>query len=99
MKVKIGLIIRALRLAKGIGLNDFADKADVNSSNFSRFERGLTGGLRLEYHLEKIAEVLETRVSALFLLQEKARTDPAMLDDRDRLLQMIERLNKHVGKV
>lgn len=99
MRIKIGSVIRALRNAKGIGLNEFADHADLNHSNFSRFERGLPGGFRLECCLGKIADALETRVSVLFLLQEKASIDPSLLDDRDRLLRTFERLNKLVEKV
>lgn len=66
--MKIGQIIKALRLEQGLSQEALALDADTATSNLSRIEKGLrTPSIDL---LERIAPALKTRVSTIYALAE-----------------------------
>lgn len=96
--IEPGILIRELRIAQGIGLNEFSDMVDMDSANLSRFERG-GGGIKLPESLYPMAKVLKTTVPAIFLLLEKAEADPSLLESKARLAQLLARVNTALAKI
>jgi transcriptional regulator with XRE-family HTH domain len=96
--IHIGTVIRAVRQAKGFGVNEFASRIDVEPSNYSRFERGAPGGIRLTSHLDQIASALNTRKSVLYLLLERAQ-EKGRIAEKDELLQELKRLGSSIEKI
>ena len=71
--MKIGGVIKALRLKRGLSQEALALAVDTATSNLSRIERGQRApSLDL---LERLAEALDTRVSTLFALAEASHTE------------------------
>lgn len=60
--VRIGRILRALRMRRGWRQLDLAERVGVSQSLIARVERGGAGRLRLD-SLERIAKALEARLS------------------------------------
>jgi transcriptional regulator with XRE-family HTH domain len=98
MFMSIGVLIREIRLAKGIGLNELAGTVKMDAANLSRFERG-GSGIKLPESLYPIAEALETSVPALFLLLEKSSKDKTLLKDRGKLVRYFERINAALAEI
>lgn len=67
--MKIGQVIRKVRIEKGTTLEDVALKAGTDPANLSRVERDKQQ-LTPET-LEKVAEALEVPVSSLYLIAEQ----------------------------
>lgn len=68
--MKIGQVIREIRIAQGATLEEIAFAADTNASNLSRIERDAQG--YSPETLDRIASALGTTVSALHLRMESA---------------------------
>jgi transcriptional regulator with XRE-family HTH domain len=68
--MKIGQVIREIRLAQGATLEEIALAADTNASNLSRIERDAQG--YSPETLDRISVALGTTVSALHLRMESA---------------------------
>ena len=68
--MKIGQVIREIRLAQGATLEEIALAAETNASNLSRIERDAQG--YSPETLDRIAMALGTTVSALHLRMESA---------------------------
>jgi transcriptional regulator with XRE-family HTH domain len=66
--MKIGQVIREIRLAQGATLEEIALAAETNASNLSRIERDAQG--YSPETLDRIAVALGTTVSALHLRME-----------------------------
>lgn len=66
--MKIGQVIREIRVAQKATLEDIALAAETNASNLSRIERGIQG--YSPETLDRIALALGTSVSALHLRME-----------------------------
>jgi transcriptional regulator with XRE-family HTH domain len=96
--IHIGAVIRAVREAKALGVNEFAGRIDVEPSNYSRFEQGKPGGIRLTSYIDQIATALQTRKSVLYLLLERAQANGAIAE-KAKLLQELDRLNQAVEKI
>ena len=72
----IGGIIRKLRESRGQGLNAFADEAEVDRGNLSRFESGKSG-IRDEA-LARVAATLNVKLWELHLLAEEQDAEQIM---------------------
>lgn len=73
--MKIGQIIKALRLERGLSQEALALNVDTATSNLSRIEKGLrTPSIDL---LERIAPALGTRVSTIYALAEAGAGEPS----------------------
>lgn len=75
----IGNVVRTLRIARGISVNQLGVAADLEPANLSRFERGVPGGVHASKHLNLIAKSLGTRASVLYAISEMAMDDPVLL--------------------
>lgn len=71
--MNIGLIIREIRLAKGLTLEEVAYGAGTDGGNLSRIERGLQRCI--PELLERIAATLGITVSELYQRVEASRED------------------------
>jgi transcriptional regulator with XRE-family HTH domain len=71
--MNIGLIIREIRLAKGLTLEEVAYGAGTDGGNLSRIERGLQRSI--PELLERIAATLGVTVSELYQRVEAGRED------------------------
>jgi transcriptional regulator with XRE-family HTH domain len=98
-KYHLGPLVRQIRLAKGIKLNQFAWDIDFNSSNFSQFEQGKVGALKMPYRLYPIAEALGVSVPALFVMQEICWSDPEILNNPAALLENLERVQSEITQL
>ncbi|MBY7144432.1 cupin domain-containing protein [Virgibacillus sp. NKC19-3] len=61
---KVGENLRAIRLSKGLKLNDIAKETGLTSSFISQFERGITTSSIAS--MQKIAQVLNIPLASLF---------------------------------
>jgi transcriptional regulator with XRE-family HTH domain len=94
--MKIGQVIRKIRIEKGATLEEIALVAGTDPANLSRVERNMQQ-LTPET-LEKIAEALGMPVSSLYLIAEQA-TVPYQVDRRkEEAGQSSERLEDFVAK-
>ena len=87
----IGLVLRALRVTRGLSLEETARLVNVSAANLSRTERGLPGGVHPR-HLERIAQVLGTSVTALHTLAGMVTEDPERLEKPGELAALTDRL-------
>ena len=71
--MNIGSVIREIRLAKGLTLEDVAYDAGTDGGNLSRIERGLQRCI--PELLERIAAALDVPVSVLYQQVEAGRVD------------------------
>lgn len=71
--MNIGLIIREIRIAKGLTLEEVAYGAGTDGGNLSRIERGLQRCI--PELLERIASTLDVPVSELYQRVEAGRVD------------------------
>lgn len=69
IRVKFGKTLRQLRKKQGVSQEAFADKCDLHRTYISDVERG-ERNISLE-NIEKIAKVLNIRISELFREMEK----------------------------
>lgn len=98
----IGQVIRALRTARGIGVNQLGNAVGLEPANLSRFERGIPGGVHPAKYLDTIAAKLGTSGSILYAIAEMAVVNPAILKDLDELPIMVDKLTwviKHYSKL
>lgn len=70
----IGTVIREIRQAKGLTLEEVAYNAGTDGGNLSRIERGMQRCI--SELLERIAVALNVTVSELYLRAEAGREDP-----------------------
>ena len=98
MRREIGLLIREMRLARGIGVNEFGEATGLDSGNYSRFEKG-GGGLKLPDSLYPIARALNTSVPVIFIMLEKVRRDKSILTNSAKLVQIMDRVNEALEKI
>ena len=61
---RLGAVVRARRVARGLTLSALAESSGIDVSQFSRIERGLCG-LTPE-QIERVAEKLHTSAAALW---------------------------------
>jgi transcriptional regulator with XRE-family HTH domain len=90
----IGFVIRALRTARGIGVNQLGNAVGLEPANLSRFERGLPGGVHTTKYLDLIAAQLGTYGSVLYTVAEMAGEDPSILKHADKLAELVDRLTR-----
>ena len=81
----IGTVVRALRIARGLSVNQLAIASGVEPANLSRFERGVPGGVHADRHLNLIAKRLGTRPSVLHAIAELIPLKPNLLEDSGEL--------------
>lgn len=94
----IGNVVRALRIARGIGVNQLGNAIGLEPSNLSRFERGLPGGVHTAKYLDQIASKLGTSASILYVVSEIAAAKPEILQEPAELLKLVDRLTLVVKK-
>ena len=76
---EVGEALRSIRKAKGLNLEEVALPAGTDAGSLSKIERGLQGFS--DESLGRIADVLETRLSQIYLLAEEiARYGPPKPD-------------------
>jgi transcriptional regulator with XRE-family HTH domain len=88
----IGQVIRALRTARGIGVNQLGNSVGLEPANLSRFERGIPGGVHPAKYLDAIASKLGTSGSILYAIAEIASANPTILKDMDELPVLVDKL-------
>lgn len=93
--MKIGQVIRKIRIEKGATLEEVALVAGTDPANLSRVERNMQQ-LTPET-LEKIAEALEMPVSSLYLIAEQT-TVPYEAKAKEETGKSAERLEDFVAK-
>lgn len=96
-----GPLIRKIRMARGISINELAKRAGMPNRhcNISRYERELKNSLRAPECLYPIAEALGTSVPALLVMQEMCSDDPWLLDDLPELLDRLDRVQSEIGRI
>ena len=94
----IGNVVRALRIARGIGVNQLGNAIGLEPSNLSRFERGLPGGVHTAKYLDQIASKLGTSASILYVVSEITAAKPEILQEPAELLKLVDRLTLVVKK-
>src|SRR5688500_5799622 len=94
----IGSVVRALRTARGIGVNQLGNAIDLEPSNLSRFERGLPGGVHTAKYLDQIASKLGTSASILYVVSEITAAKPEILQQPAELVKLVDRLTLVVSK-
>jgi transcriptional regulator with XRE-family HTH domain len=94
----IGSVVRALRIARGIGVNQLGNAIGLEPSNLSRFERGLPGGVHTAKYLDQIASKLGTSASILYVVSEITTAKPEILQEPAELLKLVDRLTLVVRK-
>jgi transcriptional regulator with XRE-family HTH domain len=94
----IGNVVRALRIARGIGVNQLGNAIGLEPSNLSRFERGLPGGVHTAKYLDQIASKLGTSASILYVVSEVTAAKPGILQEPAELLKLVDRLTLVVRK-
>lgn len=77
--------MRALRNARGLGVNQLGVAVGIEPANLSRFERGVPGGVHTAKYLDLIAARLDTRASVLYALAEMAQSRPDILKQSELL--------------
>ena len=87
----IGAVLRAIRVNRGLSLEETARLGNVSAANLSRTERGLAGGVHPR-HLERIAGVFGTSIAMLHALAAAVADDPALLERPDELVGLTDRL-------
>lgn len=97
----IGPLIRQIRLARGIAINELARRAGMagRHCNISRYERGLKNSLRAPECLYPIAEALDTSVPALFMVHEICLADPSMLENRFALIGLLAKAHHAIDQI
>lgn len=97
-KNHLGPLIRQIRLAKGIYINELARMAGMpdRRCSLSRYERKLKNGLRTPDCLYPIAEALNTSVPALFVMHEIYTAIP--LEGKELLLTL-DRVNSTIKRL
>lgn len=88
----IGQVIRSLRRAKGIGVNQLGNAIGLEPANLSRFERGLPGGVHATKYLDQIASRLGTSASILYAIAELALENPDILKQPEELSTLVDQL-------
>lgn len=88
----IGQVIRALRIARGVGVNQLGNSVGLEPANLSRFERGMPGGVHAAKYLDAIATRLGTKASILYAVAEFASENPAILKKSDELSILVNQL-------
>lgn len=71
--MEIGKVIRQIRKARGLTLEEVAGKIDADTGNLSRVERGLQN--HTPEMIDKLAKVFGVKVSAMYAISEGA--DPS----------------------
>jgi transcriptional regulator with XRE-family HTH domain len=101
MKHHLGPLIRQIRLARGIGVNELGRILGMKDtgSNLSRFERELKNSLRAPECLYPIAKALDTSVPVLFLLHEKCLMHPEILENPASLLAHLNYMNSEIERL
>lgn len=94
----IGSVVRALRIARGIGVNQLGNAIGLEPSNLSRFERGLPGGVHTAKYLDLIAARLGTSASILYVVSELAAAKPEILKEPAELVKLVDRLTLVIKK-
>ncbi len=88
----IGQVVRALRIARGVGVNQLGNAVGLEPANLSRFERGLPGGVHATKYLDLIAMRLDTHASILYAIAEVASNNLDILRHPKELSDLVERL-------
>lgn len=94
--MKIGQVIRTLRLEKRTTLEDIAFVAGMDAANLSRIERGLQNAT--PEILESIAKALDFSISSLYLMAEQAATPYEIAGTKEQAKQIAKRLEEFVTK-
>ncbi|MBN1379315.1 MAG: helix-turn-helix domain-containing protein [Gammaproteobacteria bacterium] len=81
----IGTVVRALRMARGLSVNQLAIASGIEPANLSRFERNVRGGVHASKHLNLIAKRLGTRASVLYAIAELIPLKPNLLENSGEL--------------
>ncbi len=93
--MSFGQIVRARRMAMGIGLNDFSDRLGISPAYWSRIERGHEKPPRDEL-IERAAAIIGMRLDELFV--EAERLPPDMRRDLGKVVQAYRRLRSFNGQ-
>ncbi len=88
-----GKYVNKLRLDKRITLREFSRRAEVDSSNWSKIERGVINPPKCREILDRVADVLELKVgtsdySALYDLAAIGSIPENLIDDNSLLKQL-----------
>lgn len=94
----LGPLVRQIRLARGMAINELARRAGMpdRHCNLSRYERMRKNGLRTPDCLYPIAEALKTSVPALFVMQEIFTAAPL---EGEELLLTLDRVNSTIKRL
>ena len=87
--VGFGALVRARRIAAGIGLNDFAARLGVSAGYWSRIERDLESPPR-DQLIERAAAILGVQMDDLYV--EARRLPPDMRQDMAKVVRAYRRL-------
>ncbi len=88
----IGQVIRSLRSARGIGVNQLGNAIGLEPANLSRFERGVPGGVHATKYLDIIASKLDTTASILYAIVDVANENPEILEQPEKLSSLVDQL-------
>ena len=86
--MSFGSTVRAHRIAKGYGLNEFAERLGISPAYLSRIEREHESPPRDEL-IERIAAILDIQLDDLFVKAE--RLPPDMRKDLPRVVAFYRR--------
>lgn len=99
-KHHLGPLVRCIREARGISLNELCFELDFSSSPYSRWERGYDKTIKqVPENLQPIADLLNTTVPALFLMQEICIADPSIVGSPALLLEHLERVTNEMDRL
>jgi transcriptional regulator with XRE-family HTH domain len=94
--MKIGQVIRNLRLAKKATLEDIAFVAEMDAANLSRIERGKQNPT--PEVTEKLALAFNLPVSSLYLMAEQTVAPYEISASKEEIKQMTRRLEEFVTR-
>lgn len=94
--MKIGQVIRKIRIEKGATLEEVALVAGTDPANLSRVERNIQQ--LTPDTLEKIAEALGMPVSSLYLIAEQTAAPYHVKDGKEEADRSAEKLEDFVAK-
>lgn len=94
--MKIGHVIRNLRLAKKATLEDIAFVAEMDAANLSRIERGKQNPT--PEITEKLATAFNLPVSSLYLMAEQTIAPYQITGSKEEIKQVTRRLEEFVTR-
>ncbi len=90
--MSLGAIISALREAHGLSLSEVEEITQINRGALSKFERDLEG--LGPQNIDRLCLVFGTTPSVLYAVAHESSKQPNILNDSNRLNQLVKRLTK-----